>query len=171
MVCDMCGRRSVSVFIKTDGGNLNLCESCAALYNDYLTAENPLYDLMDLFGMAFDGDDFQSVGEYGRVKERVCPYCGTSESQLVDRYKFGCAKCYEVFADRAADFVKDLRGGEYRGKYAKIAASARKPRRLSEMTTADLPLLYRLMEDASSKRDYDRAGAINKKIKQLEGGK
>lgn len=172
MICDMCKERPVSVFIKTVEGNINLCEHCAERYNAYITAQSLFDNLGELFDMAYDNDDYVSPSSYRFVRERVCPGCGMSESKLIDGYKFGCSRCYEVFPDKAQEFFNDVRGKKYCGKFAgSEPKTVKKPRRLSEMTIDDLPLLNKLLEDASNKRDFEKAKAIDNKIKQLKGGK
>ena len=94
-------------FVKINGCDTELCEVCATKLNLYTPS------VADFFDMIFDLEDYMDA----RYEERVCPACGMRESQLVDGYKFGCSKCYDVFADRAEEYFKELRGTEYRGRF------------------------------------------------------
>ena len=130
--------------------------------------------MANLFDMDFDFDDFSParIG-YNKIKERVCPKCGMTESELISKYKFGCSECYNVFADRAKEFFSDLRGQEYKGEYAGSEKTANTPkkRRLSELKNEDLPAINKLLGEAEKERYFDKAKAIDAKIRELEGGK
>ena len=175
-MCEVCKTKPATIFIKVDNDTINVCKDCAEKYNLYNTANSIFGNMANLFEMDFDLSDFSParIG-YNQIKERVCPKCGMTESELISKYKFGCSECYNVFADRAKEFFSDLRGQEYKGEFAKSEAksntSASKKKRLSEMTKDDLPLLNRLLGEAIKMRDFDKAKAIDSKIRELGGGK
>ena len=158
MLCEMCRKRLATKFVKINGCDTELCEMCAATLNLYSPS------VADFFDMIFDLDDYMDA----RYEERVCPNCGMRESQLVDGYKFGCSKCYDVFGDRAEEYFRQLRGVEYRGRFAN-ANSARKHRYLKDATVADIPHLYRMLESPSIKSDSVKTKLILNRIKELEG--
>lgn len=174
-ICEVCNKKPATIFIKIDNDTINVCNDCAEKYNLYSAANSIFGNMANLFDMDFDFDDFSParIG-YNKIKERVCPKCGMRESELISKYKFGCSECYNVFADRVKEFFNDLRGQEYKGEFAgseKPAQPASKKKRLSEMTKDDLPALNRLLTEAVKARDFDRAKAIDAKIRELEGGK
>ncbi|MBD5087072.1 MAG: hypothetical protein HDT32_06955 [Clostridiales bacterium] len=159
MLCERCRKRMATTFMKVNGCDMELCEVCASGLNIY----SPM---IDFFDMLFDVDDY--IDE--RYEERVCPNCGLRESQLIEGYKFGCSKCYDVFADKADEYFRELRGVEYRGRFASTA-SARKHRYLKDATKADLPHLYEMLQYPSIKSDGAKTKLIIDKIKELEGGR
>ena len=173
-MCEVCNKKPATIFIKIDNDTINVCNDCAEKYNLYSAANSIFGNMANLFDMDFDFDDFSParIG-YNKIKERVCPKCGMTESELISKYKFGCSECYNVFADRAKEFFSDLRGQEYKGEYAGSEKTANTPkkRRLSEMTKEDLPALNNLLGEAVKARDFDKAKAIDAKIRELEGGK
>ena len=158
MLCEMCRMRQATKFVKINGCDTELCEACAAKLNLYTPS------VVDLFEMIFDLDDYMDE----RYEERVCPNCGLRESQLVEGYKFGCSKCYDVFADRAEEYFRELRGVEYRGRFA-TASSARKHRYLKDATVADIPHLYSMLNYPAIKADVMKTKLILNRIKELEG--
>lgn len=171
-MCEVCKSKPATIFIKVDNDAINVCKDCAEKYNVYSAANSIFGNMADLFDMNFDIDDFSParIG-YNQLKERVCPKCGMTESELISKYKFGCSECYNVFADRVQEFFGDLRGQEYKGEFAGTQPkSTSHKKRLSEMTVKDLPLLERLVDEAVKVRDYDRAKAIDMKIRELKGG-
>ncbi|MDE6614109.1 MAG: hypothetical protein K2K24_01225 [Clostridia bacterium] len=158
MLCEICRKRLATKFMKVNGCDTELCEACAAKLNYY----SPIADFFD---MMFDLEDYMDA----RYEERVCPNCGLRESELVDGYKFGCSKCYDVFADKAEEYFRELRGVEYRGKYVSTA-STRKHRYLKDATVADLPHLYDMLQNPTIKSDNVKTKLIIDRIKELEGG-
>ena len=159
MLCEICRKRMATKFMKVNGCDTELCELCASKLNYY----SPM---IDFFDMIFDIEDYMDA----RYEERVCPNCGLRESQLVEGYKFGCSKCYDVFADKADEYFKELRGKEYRGRFASTS-SARKHRYLKDATIADLPHLYDMLQYPTIKSDSAKTKLIIDRIKELEGGR
>lgn len=175
-MCEVCKSKPATIFIKVDNDTINVCKDCAEKYNLYNAANSIFGNMASLFDMDFGLEDFSParIG-YNQIKERVCPKCGMTESELISKYKFGCSECYNVFADRVKEFVNDLRGQEYKGEFAgsekkSESQTGAKKKRLSEMTKNDLPLLERLLKEAIKARDFDKAKAIDGKIRELGGG-
>lgn len=158
MLCEMCRKRLATKFVKINGCDTELCEVCTTKLNLYTPS------VADFFDMIFDLEDYMDA----RYEERVCPACGMRESQLVDGYKFGCSKCYDVFADRAEEYFKELRGTEYRGRFVSDSC-ARKRRYLKDATPADIPHLYSMLEYPAIKSDVAKTRLILNRIKELEG--
>jgi len=44
--------------------------------------------------------------------EAVCPYCGTTESEIKKRNLVGCARCYESLYSALVPKIKKMQGGE-----------------------------------------------------------
>ncbi|MDE6189590.1 MAG: hypothetical protein K2G37_04830 [Clostridia bacterium] len=154
MLCQICNMRIATRFVKVNGRDTDVCETCAIKVN----LLSPFYDF-------FDMDNYMDDGR----EERVCPNCGLSESKLEDGYKFGCSTCYEVFADKADEYFRRLHGVEYRGKFATKDGYTRRPRYLKDATIDDIPHLYKMLENPSIKADTAKVNLIVNKIKELKG--
>ena len=168
MVCGLCKKRPVEAIIKTDEGSASLCATCFQRYR-LLMAAGEIEGLSDYFYMY---DEFNPISAYMvRNSEMTCPSCGISLSRLKSDYKFGCAKCYDFFSDKAQEYFEELGGQEYKGRYLGYESRKKQGRRLSEMTAEDLPFLMKKLQEARDNQELSRAEAIDRRIQQLKGGK
>ncbi|MDE6362265.1 MAG: hypothetical protein K2L53_04735 [Clostridia bacterium] len=168
MLCGLCKMRPVEAIIKTDEGSASLCASCFQRYR-MLKATGEIEGLSDYFYMY---DEFNPISAFiARSAQMACPSCGTTLSKLKNDFKFGCAKCYEFFSDKVDEYFEELGGQEYKGRYAGYENKNRPGRRLSEMTAEDLPFLMKKLQEARDNQELSRADAIDRRIRQLKGGK
>ncbi len=167
MLCQLCRRRTAEVIVKTDEGSAELCETCYKRYR-LLETMGEVDGLMDYFYMY---DEFNPLSAYiVRNTEIICPSCGMSMSRLTNEYKFGCSKCYDFFSEKASEYFAELGGQEYKGRYFGYE-NKKRARRLSEMTADDLPFLMKKMQEARDNGQVSRAEAIDRRIRQIKGGK
>lgn len=168
ILCENCNRNLATEFVKINGQTYYLCPQCAEqiMFNDFFDEPYDDYNAMDSFDELIN--PFVSRGGHTIQKQKVCPVCGTTQSEAMD-YKFGCSHCYEVFKDIALDAVKKLHGQEYNGVYA-VGADKSKKMRLSQMTKADIPMLEKFKKACKDRGDYQKASVIENKIKELGGG-
>jgi protein arginine kinase activator len=60
------------------------------------------------------------------MKEIVCPYCNTKESDFLNTYMLGCPKCYQVFSKKIHEFLLNIgQGEEHVGKTEKLSKRER----------------------------------------------
>lgn len=168
MSCDLCRIRPEAVIVKTGEGEAKFCEDCYRQYR-LLTESNAADGIFDFFER-YAFDDYNPITAYMQRKGKICPDCGWSIDDVIEGYKFGCAKCYDHFSDKAQEYFAKLGGKEYRGKYSGYENNGR-GRRLSEMTIEDIPFLKKALQDAKERGETAKAGAIEKRIDQLKGGR
>ncbi len=166
MVCQLCRSRQVAAIVKTDEGSASLCAECFQRYRLY-TDLGQIDGLADFFFMF---DEYNPIAAYVKNTQKVCPVCGSSLNSIEEDFKFGCSKCYEYFADKADGYFYELGGKEYQGRYVGYE-NRKKGRRLSDMTVDDLPFLLKKLQEAKDNGEASRADAIDKRIRQLKGGK
>ena len=88
-----------------------LCADCAAQAHVPLNPISPMAALLQL------------LGKPGASRARVpaaarCPMCGTTWAEFRESGRFGCARCYEQFAELLRPLLPRLHAGAYthRGK-------------------------------------------------------
>lgn len=92
-----------------------------------------------------------------------CPYCGTTEEELKKRNLVGCARCYEVFANKLAPIIVRMQGGAVHcGKQPVGGESERLARRLHEWKA--------IVEKCDAEGDFERARAYTERILLLQEG-
>lgn len=180
-MCQVCGKRPATVFIKNSiNGKVierELCAECAAqlqgtdmLEDIFMNGVNGLFS--SIMGMPYEED------ERPQRRERACPNCGMTERQIRESYSFGCDECYRTFADLASEFVSKLGGSAHKGRTPSgykglsgagtetVSQSAPKKKQL---TVADqIEDLEHKMRAAAANEDYDAALEYKKQIEELK---
>lgn len=158
-MCEMCGMRQATVFIKKSVNGLvtekHLCPHCAQMLQKSQDFDDIFGDV-NLFSGLFD---MQPAAN----KMRVCK-CGTTEKDVVDNFKFGCAECYETFKDIAQKFVSKLGGKVYAGKEHN-ALPLNKPTKKSE---SKVDALKRQLAEAVEKEDFLLANELKQRLSELK---
>lgn len=174
MMCEMCGKKPATVFIKK---NINgkeikkqLCADCASIADNGNWIDN------------FFGADFLSsimgipFGNTAMQRERSCPKCGRTERQIVDSFEFGCEECYKAFADLAKSYIKQLGGRPHKGRtpLSKVSNNAetdtgKQNNSQKELTVEEqISNLEKEKQLAVEQEDYDKALILKKQIDQLK---
>ena len=177
-MCQMCGKRPATVFIKNsyNGKTVEkeLCAECAAQLR-----ENGM--MQDIFSGGVN-DLFSSImgmplyeEDMPRVRQgRACPNCGMTERQIRESYSFGCSECYNVFSDLAKEFVSRMGGGAHKGRapgrYKGISdtPAAAKTAKKELSVEERIEDLERRMKEAAANEDYDSALEYKKQIEELK---
>jgi len=98
-------------------------------------------------------------------KPQTCKSCGMTFDNFKESGKFGCANCYETFADRIEPIVRRIHGNS--------AHSGRMPRcsaeNISQSREADV--LKKELKELIKLEKFEEAAEIRDKIKALEKGK
>ena len=168
MSCELCRIRPAKYRVKTGMGTAELCDDCHQRYL-YLLGIGEIDSLGDMFDM-YMFDDYNPITAYIQRKSIVCPNCGWSIDDVVEEYKLGCSNCYDYFSDKVGEYFTKLQGEEYKGKYFGYEGKS-KGRRLSQMTVKDIPFLKIKLNEALERGEKEKAGAIERRIAQLQGGK
>src|SRR5699024_10052868 len=123
-----------------------------------------LYNLLSgLFN--FDSPSFSSKGSSGleHTQELQCPQCGMTFADFKHKGKFGCAHCYDTFADRLDPIFRRVHSGNTRhhGKIPKRKGGSLHVKKQLEKYKLEM---QRLVE----KEAFEEAAEIRDKIKSLE---
>jgi protein arginine kinase activator len=110
MICDRCGKREASVFIRREGsGEFSLCAECAR--EQGISAEDGRLriSLEDLFSPPPDGPERPG-------RRTVCAVCGIRLEEVRKSGRVGCPACYDSFREELTAFLQRRgRKGPYRG--------------------------------------------------------
>ncbi|MBI5240564.1 MAG: hypothetical protein HY926_08835 [Elusimicrobia bacterium] len=115
MICTSCKKAEAVVFVKHILNNqvsqAALCSDCAAKAHVPLNPIGPVAALLQL------------LGKPGAPRVRVpaaarCPSCGSTWTEFRETGRFGCARCYEHFAELLRPLLPRFHAGAYchRGK-------------------------------------------------------
>jgi protein arginine kinase activator len=116
MICTACQKAEAVVFIKqlikNQVSEAAFCAACAAQAQVPLDPLGQLAGLMQIIGQTPAGP---------RLASARCPDCGLSWQDFKAGGRFGCAGCYDHFAERLRPLIPRLHSGSYahRGKTPK----------------------------------------------------
>lgn len=155
MLCEICKTQEATVHLTQviDGSikKLHLCESCAQ--NSGFDLQGPISITDILLGMGGKREDAEPP-----VTERSCPRCHMRRSDFKKSGRFGCAVCYETFAEDLPPLLKAMhRNDRHIGKVP--AAEAVKLFALRELGT-----LQDKLEQAISSENYELAAKLRDEI-------
>lgn len=165
MLCERCGVKPATAMIATIVDNEKRVEHiCSDCQHEMLMHSELSAGFSDAF-TALTGllKGFSGVSA---PADTVCPVCGTSFRRFLDSGKFGCAHCYEAFADRLDPVLHKLHyNTEYKGKIPQDMHL--------RMTRKEDPgdRLEKLREEkavAVENENYERAAQLKKEIEALE---
>lgn len=155
MLCEFCKTREATVHLTqvVDGSikKLHLCEECSQKNGFDLQGPISITDI--LLGMGGKREEAAPV-----TAERSCPRCHMRRTDFKKNGRFGCATCYETFADDLPPLLKAMhRNDRHIGKIP--AAEAVRVNAVHELAT-----LQEELEKAIAKEDYENAATIRDRI-------
>ena len=170
MQCQECHQRPASFhfqhIINGKKREINLCEVCAQEKGYVQQLQDQGSSLHDLLTGLFNFDSpfiGSQVTEPKQIKELQCPACNLTFSAFKELGKFGCATCYETFAERLDPILRRVHAGNttHIGKIPKrTGGSIQKKRQLEE---------YRLqLKKLIEQEEFEKAAIMRDKIKALE---
>src|SRR5690625_3220893 len=127
MLCQECKKRPATLhfkqFISGQKSEVHLCDVCAK-DKGYMAMPEENYSLHDLLSgiFNFDTHSLDSQKEaFQRTREWQCQQCGLSISEFKRFGKFGCATCYESFANHLDPILRRVHSGntKHHGKIPK----------------------------------------------------
>ena len=110
MICDRCGKREASVFIRREGsGEFSLCADCAREQGISAADGRLQISLEDLFSPPQDSPERPG-------RRTVCTFCGIRLEEVRKSGRIGCPSCFDSFrGDLVAFLQRRGRRGPYRG--------------------------------------------------------
>ena len=136
---------TVSATIGGTNKELSLCAACAKK--------------MGLVNIQKNGDAYEQI-LFSKKSEKVCPNCGTSESDFNETGYAGCSVCYYVFSDAAKMCEKWHGKSKHVGK---VASS-------NVISKTRLGTLMLRLKNATLNGDAQQIREIKQEIKMLEMG-
>ncbi len=175
MICDRCGKREASVFIRREGsGESALCGNCAR--EQGISAEDGRLQisLEDLFSPPQDLPDRPGY-------RSACSACGTRLEEVRKSGRVGCPACFESFRAELVSFLQRRgRRGAYRGSVPRRFASSGRlspgprvsPDEAAEpgrpvSAQPERPDLEGRLQDALAAEDYELAARLRDLLRSL----
>lgn len=151
MLCERCKTREANILYTEikDGVRKehHFCTVCAkemdfSQYSDIFDGEFPLSKILSgLFRVENKSND--NI----RYKNIKCPSCKMSYQEFIDKQKFGCKDCYEVFNLFIAENIKQLQGSDIH--------IGKKPKKILKASDVDKIII----------KDDDRIADLKEKIR------
>lgn len=160
MLCEKCGKNKATTHIKSVVNGVtreyNLCSHCAAESGYGSFGQGGFASMLaSMLGESHIG----SIG-----KEKTCPVCGSSFSDIAHSGKMGCAECYKTFGNELMPYLKRVHGStKHVGKVPNNAPLAVVPK---ESTVDALKLQ---LSRAVAEERYEDAAKLRDKIREMEG--
>ncbi len=163
MLCQKCHKNPASVHIKNsingEYSEISLCRECAEsekLNSFWSFPSDKLFS--GFFSDSILGSDFLP-------KQKICPLCGATRSDLASSGKPGCAKCYEVFADELSGIIRGIHGNT-------LHSGSRPGKHMEQIEkNRELEELKKEMQSAVDEQDFEKAASLRDRIKEIENGK
>ena len=179
MLCQNCGKNEVNFkYTQVVNGvkkEMALCEKCAkelGLENmDFNIPINFSSFLGDFFG-DYDENFLPSFTQSNALK---CTNCGMTYDEFVDKGKFGCENCYNVFENRIDPVLKNIHGcNQHVGRNSKFINKASENHSKTEENTmqndeqhSKLKKLNEDLKQAIKEEKYEEAAKIRDEIKKI----
>jgi len=161
MLCCICKEKEATVHLTQIVGDkmqkVDLCKDCAEQKGVNDPSGFSLADL--LLGLGASQELEQAVGN----NDLKCPHCGFTQADFKKTGRFGCAGCYEVFADGLESLLKSMHKGTRH--VGKAPASRREVRD----TMRRVKSLQEKLAGAIEKEDFEMAAELRDEIKRLQG--
>lgn len=164
MLCDNCHNRVANVhltqIINNKKVDIHLCENCAR-ENNYMNFSG-IYDISDFFNSILG---FTEQPYINTPKQETCKGCGMTFDDFKRTGKFGCADCYNTFADKIEPIVRRIHGSVVHG--------GRTPKSAEPVVNKlnEVDMLKKQLEDAIKVENFEEAAKLRDKIKATETGK
>ncbi|BAF58462.1 MAG: hypothetical protein HPY89_10390 [Pelotomaculum sp.] len=168
MLCERCGQRPATVhFTEITNGHkreTHLCEVCAGEIQPQGFGFPPqlfLHNfLAGILNQELGGGNFGWPESAGNK----CEKCGLAESQFAKQGLLGCGDCYPYFEEKLLPLFRRIHGNtRHTGKVpARTGGRAR--------LVKEIENLKRLLKEAVSREEFERAAQLRDSIRQLERG-
>jgi len=158
MLCDICKTNVAKIHLtEIEGGKtkkVDLCEECSKEKGVEGSNSFALADM--LLGLGASQEMAQAAGG----TEVKCRACGFTQADFKKSGRFGCAECYETFAEGLEGLLKSMHKGTRH--VGKVPRMMRESRDYSEK----LKGLQKRLEKAIHDEDFEQAAMVRDEIKQ-----
>jgi protein arginine kinase activator len=162
MTCEICKERESSVHLTQviDGKvkKMHLCEECAAKSGIDVNGPLSITDILLGMGVPKQAAEAAASSAESSGPERTCPRCHMRRSDFKKGGRFGCADCYEAFADELPPLLKQMHRSDHHT--GKIPAGAG----LRVKASADLSALQAQLKKAITGEKFEEAARLRDQI-------
>ena len=179
MLCQNCKENEANVkytqIINGVKKEMNLCEECAKKLGIEEINFNIPISFSSFFGdflNEYNNSDF--IPMLSRPTELQCSQCNMTYDEFMNTGKFGCANCYNTFADKIDPVLNRLHGStKYIGRKAKVSNNVLKKadnkHQVKEKDNNDnLKNLKDQLRNAIKEERYEDAAKLRDQIKKIE---
>ena len=164
--CEICKEREATVHLTQviDGKvkKMHLCEQCAAKSGFDVNAPLSITDILLSMGMQKPADEPAEVVPVAAGMERTCPRCHMRRTDFKKGGRFGCAECYEAFADELPPLLKQMhRSDHHTGKIP-----ANQGRKIK--TDAEIAAMQTKLKKAIASEAFEEAARIRDQIEAMK---
>ena len=159
MKCDECGKREATFHsIKKINGvttERHMCGECQKKYGGSLMKISGLGNLFGSLGGFFDEPRLSARNDF------ICPSCGTTGDEFLKTGFVGCSNCYKEFAPIIMPVIRRMQGdASHVGKV---------PLGVENSVSIEYDRLKKELEKAIELEEYEQAGIIRDRMRQLKG--
>lgn len=188
MLCDNCKKNKANVsyteIINGEKREMHLCEECShKLGVDNINFNIPI-DFSSFFGGLLEDEVYNTpefMPLFNTVKELKCDNCNMTYDEFIEKGKFGCPECYNVFSSKIDSLLRRLHGSsKYTGRKALNVGNNEKDNNINpknsenteskkeSKTKGKIEKLQDDLKKAISEERYEDAAKIRDEIKKNE---
>lgn len=163
MICEICKKSQAKIhvtqFKEGDKIAVHLCQDCAHEKGLSGPSINTHFSVADLLSglLKSSGEEAAAAPE----PKLTCPSCGLSYRSFKESGRFGCAQCYETFADELVPLLQKIqKGAEHTGKIPSRDLESSPERRVASLRLR--------LKDAVRSEDYELAARLRDEIHETE---
>lgn len=166
--CEVCKEREATVHLTqvVDGAirKLHLCDECAG--KSGIDVHGPISINDILLGLGVVKKDAALAGS-----ERSCPRCHMRRTDFKKTGRFGCAVCYEAFAEELPPLLKAMHRSElHAGKVPQAEATRHRASQELERLEGDLRKAISSEQFEEAARLRDRIAVCRAQLSAARGG-
>lgn len=159
MLCNICKQNEATVHLTQIVGDkmqkVDLCEGCS---KEKGVSDPSTFSLADLLLGLGSAQELEQAGG----AEVKCAQCGFTQADFKKNGRFGCAECYNTFAEGLESMLKSMhKGVVHKGKVPKAIAQTRD-------VTEKLKRLQKELDKAILEEDFERAAVVRDEIKEVK---
>jgi len=191
MLCEKCNKHEANVkyteIINGEKKEMMLCEECShKLGLDNVSFNMPI-DFSSFFGGLLEDEMYNEqefMPLFKKVKELKCDNCNMTYDEFVNKGKFGCPECYEVFSSKIDSILNRLHGSnKYLGRKALKSTVDKsevtnnsevneeneiKNEKREDLKESKLDKLQSNLKKAIAEERYEDAAKLRDEIKEIE---
>ena len=185
MLCQNCGKNEVNFrytqIINGVKKEMALCDKCAKeLGLEKMDFNMPINFASFLGDFLEDYDSENFLPSFTKTNTLKCNKCGMTYDEFVNKGKFGCDNCYNVFEERINPVLKNIHGSsEHIGRNSKLIDKITSKKEEVKEKLQDIKEKHEEKDELKKLKDdlkkaikeerYEDAAKLRDEIKKVEG--